>query len=541
MSVTNKKPSAYRHADNFGRLLHFCADIYGEKTAFSFKCGKEEKKTVSYSALFADVKKTAAFFSRSDLKGKRIALVSENCYEWIVSYFACVCLGGAAVALDKELSAGELSELLKRSRCHAVFYSKGYEEKVKAAAEENGLTQISASEVRQIIESGQESCDLDENIPPGTLASIVFTSGTTGDSKGVMLTHENLLSDAAAAADAVENYQKCLLVLPAHHTFGLVAGILVPMLKGCEVFICSSLRRITRELAFFQPQVLVVVPVIAETMYQKILTAAEAQGKTDKLKKAVRLSSFLLKCGIDIRKRLFRQVTASFGGALEGIVCGGAAVDPDCARGFQSLGIDFLNGYGITECSPIVSVNRKKANRIGSVGQPISCNSIRITEKDNDGIGNIEVKGKNVFGGYLDSDSAGVDDGWFKTGDLGRIDKDGFLYITGRKKNLIILSNGKNVSPEELENSLIHNKYIREIVVYEADGKITAEIFPDTNFSDEETENNINEAVNAFNKTVPAYKNIEKVIIRKSEFPKTAIKKIKRKYDKAEKGESVNV
>lgn len=540
MACHGEALSSCCHADSFHQMLLFCAERFAEKTAFSFRAGKDSVKRVCFSAFLADVRKVAAFFSRSGLSGKRIALVGENSYEWIVSYFACVCLRGVTVPLDKELSAGELSELLKRSRCDAVFYAKDYEEKIKAAAEENGLTRISASEVRQIIESGQESCDLDENIPPDTLASIVFTSGTTGDSKGVLLTHENLISDALSAADAVEDYQKCLLVLPAHHTFGLVAGIFVPMLKGCEVFICSSLRRTARELLFFKPQVLVAVPVIAETMYKKILTAAEAQGKLQRLKKAVRLSSFLLKFKIDIRKRLFHEVTASLGGALEGIVCGGAAVDLDCARGFQSLGIDFLNGYGITECSPIVSVNRKKANRIGSVGQPISCNSVRITGKDRNGIGSIEVKGKNVFGGYLGSGSAGFDAEWFPTGDLGRIDRDGYLYITGRKKNLIILSNGKNVSPEELENSLIHNQYIREIVVYEADGKITAEIFPDMTCCGGQIEKTINEAVNAFNKTVPAYKNIEKVIIRESEFPKTAIRKIKRKYEKEEQGETQN-
>ena len=260
------------------------------------------------------------------------------------------------------------------------------------------------------------------------------------------------------------------------------------------------------------------------------------------LKKAIRLSRILLKLGIDVRRKLFREILDSLGGELEGIVCGGAAVDPDCASGFEDFGIGFFSGYGITECSPIVSVNRKGANKIGSVGQPLSCNSIRITEKDENGVGNVEVKGTNVFSGYLDgkqNEKESFDNDWFRTGDLGRLDEDGFLTLTGRKKNLIILSNGKNVSPEELENALIHSRYISEVVVYEKDKKITAEIFPDRELCGGQTEEKLYEAVDGFNKTVPVYKNIEKVVIRDSAFPKTTTLKIKRKYESKKGDEAV--
>lgn len=543
MSRQSRGVTGFGKIESFNEMLRFCSDSFGDKTAFSFKYGKDEKKTVSFGEFYADVKKLGGEMTRLGLSGQRMALISENSYEWIVCYFACVCLGGAVVPLDKELSETELSSLLKRSGAKAVIYSKSYAEKAEAAAEKNGIVLLPLSEIRRIIDEAETGFEFKKNMPSDTPASIVFTSGTTGDSKGVLLTHKNLVSNAVSAAEAVENYKKCLLILPLHHTFGLVAGVFVPMLKGCEVFISSGLRRLTKDIAFFRPQAIVVVPVMAETIYQKIRTSAEANGKSEKLKKALKLSRFLRKFGIDLRRRLFKQIIDSLGGELQGIVCGGAAVGIDCAKGFEAFGIDFFSGYGITECSPIVSVNRKKANKIGSVGQALSCNSVRITAKDENGVGNVEVKGSNVFSGYLDGtqdEETCMDGGWFGTGDLGRLDRDGFLYLTGRKKNLIILSNGKNVSPEELESRLIRSRYISEVVVYEKEQKITAEIFPDRKHSDGQTEKRLYEAVDEFNKTVPAYKNIEKVVIRDSAFPKTSTMKIKRKYE-AEKGDEAIV
>ena len=536
-----RKPDRIESFESFNEMLRFCAERYGNKTAFSFKCAKDEKKSVSFAGFYSDVKKIGFELTRSGLAGQRIALIGENSYEWIACYFACVCLGGAVIPLDKELSENELSSLLKRSGAKAVFCSKGCTEKAEAAAE-NGLTVIPTQKIRLILNKSSSGFSLEKSIPPDTLAGVVFTSGTTGDSKGVLLTHKNLVSNAVAACEAVEDYTKCLLILPLHHTFGLVAGVLVPMLKGCEVFISAGLRRLTKDIAFFRPQAIVVVPVMAETVYKKIRANAEANGKSKMLKKAIRLSRILLKLGIDVRRKLFREILDSLGGELEGIVCGGAAVDPDCASGFENFGIGFFSGYGITECSPIVSVNRKGANKIGSVGQPLSCNSIRITEKDENGVGNVEVKGTNVFSGYLDgkqNEKESFDNDWFRTGDLGRLDEDGFLTLTGRKKNLIILSNGKNVSPEELENALIHSRYISEVVVYEKDKKITAEIFPDRKYCDGQTEKKLYEAVDGFNKTVPVYKNIEKVVIRDSAFPKTTTLKIKRKYENKKGDEAV--
>lgn len=523
-------------------MLRFCRTAFGDAAAFSFRTGKTEKQTVSFRSFYADVERLAGIFYNRGLAKKRIAVLGANSYEWIVAFFAVVCIGASAVPLDKELSDPELASVLKRSDCRAVLYSEEYAEKTVAAVCGSSLL-FSFNEIRSLMKTDGHGFCLPQKLPADTEAAVVFTSGTTGKSKGVLLTHKNLVCDAIGAAQAVENYRKCLLILPAYHTFGLVAGILVPMLKGCELFICSSIRRLSRDIAFFRPQALVLVPVMAETLYRKIWASAQAEGKEKALKKALTLSRILMKFHVDLRRRLFRNILDRLGGELQGIICGGAAAGEDYVRGFFDLGIDFFSGYGITECSPVVSVNRKNACRALSAGQPLSCNRIRITDKDENGIGGVEVWGENVFSGYLDSPDEEINsfcDGWFRTGDLGRIDKDGFLYLTGRKKNLIILSNGKNVSPEEIENVLIHNPNIGEIVVYEKDGKITAEIFPDKKNCGEQTEKKINDAVNEFNRSVPAYQSIEKVIIRDREFPKTSTMKIKRKYETNEKGEIVH-
>ena len=543
MSRKAEKKEPVFNLHSFNEMLLFCRDNFGESPAFSFRIRKEEKQTVSFNSFYSDVSRLSGAFSRLGLSGKRIALIGANSYEWIVSYFSVVCIGASVVPVDKEIPENELSSVFKRSGCAAVIYSTEYAEKTEACVRKDKLSLFPLRRIKELMKTEPDGFHLPDCLPRDTEAAVVFTSGTTGQSKGVLLSHENIISDAVAAARAVENYKKCLLILPAHHMFGLVAGILVPMLKGCELFISSSVRRLAKDVAFFRPQALVLVPIMAETMYKKIWASAEAAGKSKRMKSAIRLSRFLLKFHIDARRKIFREILASLGGELEGIVCGGAAVSEDCVNGFSDFGIDFFNGYGITECAPVVCVNRKNRCRARSVGQPLCCNEIRITDKDENGIGNIEVKGSNVFSGYLDSpdsEHSKTADGWFQTGDRGKTDMDGFLYLTGRKKNLIILSNGKNVSPEEIENALSHHNCIREIVVYEKGGKITAEIFPEGKNTAEQTEKTVNEAVDAYNRSVPTYKNIERVIIREHEFSKTPTMKIKREYETIKKGDNVH-
>ncbi|MCM1365234.1 MAG: AMP-binding protein [Faecalibacterium sp.] len=525
---------------NFAELLDFCAENGKDNTAFSYKITRKEKGEKSFFELRNDVFAISSALNCMGLTGERIAIIGENSIEWIESFLAICVSGNVAVPLDKELSADELEKLLKRSNCKAIFYSESYKKKIDIL--KDNLTQIgfiSFSSLHELIESSKKLSDNVTISPLGEndTAVIVYTSGTTGDSKGVMLSQNNLLSNASAAferlIDALQNCNKILLLLPMHHTFGLLTGIIVPLMKLGHAYICNSLRRVVNDMQAEKPDVLFVVPVIAETIYKKLIAEIEQQGKTKTFQKGIALNKAANRFGIDLSRKLFADIHEKFGGNMKAIICGGAPISTYYINGFQNIGIEFLNGYGITECSPIVSVNGfgKKHNKVGSVGAPLICNKVRISQPDADGIGNVEVLGDNVMLGYLDDEQATAETfngEWFITGDCGKLDKHGYLYLTGRKKNLIILSNGKNVSPEEIEEKLLLNDMIEEIVVFDSNGKITAELYPNQElFNGDEKE--IYAVIDEYNKTVPPYKNIEKIVIRQTEFEKTSTMKIKRK------------
>lgn len=522
---------------SFYDLLDYSALNGGDDTAFSFKKNKTDVERKSFISFRLDILKLARSFLNIGLGKTKIAIIGENSISWIEAFFAINMAGSVIVPLDKDLVADELTELINRSKCTAIIYSKSYENKIEAIKQrKTDLTYICFSDICRLIDdidnvSEYEFSPVDEN----DTALIVFTSGTTGGSKGVMLSQKNLLSNAVSAFDMLyESLKNCTcvtVVLPFHHTFGLLTGVIVPMMKLGNAFICGSLRRIVSDIKLMQPDILFLVPVIAETILKKIWLEAAKQEKDEKLRKGIKFSNALRHFGIDIRSKIFSDVHANFGGKLKTIICGGAPLSTDCIKGFDDIGIEVMNGYGITECSPIVSVNGVgRKNRPGSAGIPLSCNKVRITSPDVDGIGDIEVCGSNVMKGYLDDSQATSDafDGeWFLTGDCGKIDKNGFLYLTGRKKNLIILSNGKNVSPEELEEKLCYNNLIEEVVVCEKDGKITAQIYPNQELYSG-NEKDIFDIVDKINRTVPPYKNIEKIIVRSSPFEKTTTMKIKR-------------
>lgn len=305
----------------------------------------------------------------------------------------------------------------------------------------------------------------------------------------------------------------------------------------CGVFdyICSDLKDVVGDFKKYSPQNFSAVPLVIEMIYKTIWSTAEKQNKTKMLKKGLKISNALLSRGIDVRRKIFKEIIDNLGGNLETIICGGAALDPTYQKGLFELGINVINGYGITECSPVVTVNRNDYFRLGSCGQALPCNQIKISNPDSDGVGEVYVKGKNVMRGYYnepEETAKTFDNGWFKTGDYGRIDNDGFLYITGRKKNLIILANGKNVSPEEIEEKLSRNDVINEVLVYEEDGAITAEFF--LNEENPNAKLSAAKAIKEYNAVAPSYKHITKTKFRDTEFPKTTTLKIKRNYAKKE-------
>lgn len=525
-----KNYNLYNHTPVYTikELLEFCVKTYGGKEAFVYE-NKKQNVSISFTTFKEDVDTFGSYLFDAGFTNSKIAVFGENSYEWILTYFSVVCGKNIIVPIDKELDADSVVELLLDSESEALVYSNTYADiieqlKVKVP----NITYISMNDISDFIEKGKtllpDGDYINAKISKDDLASIVYTSGTTGKSKGVMLTHNNFCSCMYGASCNVTLNGTSLLVLPLHHTFGLVASVFAVMYYGYPIYINRSIRKLTNDFKKCQPQHLFAVPLVVETLYKSIWATAKKQGKDKALRLLIKISNGLRKCGIDLRKQFFKSVISALGGKLELIVSGGAPINEKYIKEFDSLGITVLNGYGITECGPIVAVNRNKFNIWGSVGLPLSCNEVKISES-----GEILVKGENVMAGYYHSDEENQKvfvDGWFKTGDIGFIDEYGALHITGRIKNLIILANGENIAAEELEEKIYGISYVKEVLVYEKDELITAEVYLDEDETD--GKNRINLDIQKINRTLPLTKNIGNIIVRDTEFPKTTTKKIKR-------------
>ena len=517
--------------NNLKELINLSAWKYGDNTAFSFEQGRKIKK-ISYRKFKSDIDSLAATFLNNGFNNSKIALIGENSYEWIVSYFAIVTSGNVVVPLDKELSVTEIRNLINHSDAELIIFANNFLHVAKYLQQnEVSIKQyIDMNDLTELIKTATNIASVSNiTINNDSLAALMYTSGTTGAPKGVMLSHRNIATNTMATGQLYEVYDS-MLVLPLHHIFGFVGGICVPIHQGSEVFINSGLKNILSDLEICTPTSLSLVPLFIESFYKKIWETAAKKGKDELLKKLIKISNGLLKIGIDVRRKLFKSVLQSFGGNLAVIVSGGAPIDQKYAKGFRDFGITILNGYGITECSPVVAVNRNGYYRDGSVGKVLPHCQVKIADQDKNGHGEILVKGDTVMLGYYKNEQATTEsfDGlWFKTGDIGYLDKDGFLYVSGRKKNLIILSNGKNVYPEEIEFDLINNiPYIEEVVVHAQNNILVAEVYLGKNNSDCALK--IDSDISIFNKTQVRFKNIGKTIIRDTEFPKTTTKKIKR-------------
>ena len=506
------------------------------------------------------------------LKDAFIAVAGENRYEWCVAYLAVVNGTGVVVPLDRELPVNEIENLLKRSRSSAVVFSGKLENEMKKVREtlssvkyyinmdqeedEDGFLSYKKliSRGRELLENGNREY-LDAQIDPDVMSILLFTSGTTDLAKGVMLSHRNICSNIMAVCSSI--YIDCndsaLSILPLHHTYECTAGFLVMVYNGCTISFNEGLKHIAKNLKETRPTLLILVPLILENMYKKIWEQAGKQrGMKTKLKLALFFSNILFGLfGIDLRKKLFRPILDNIGGRVRLIISGAAAIDPRVSKGLRSMGIKVIQGYGLTECSPIVTVGREANIRDDSIGQPLPGVEVRIDSPDRDGIGEIVVKGENVMLGYFENKLATdrvLKDGWLYTGDLGKVDKDGFFTITGRKKNVIVTKNGKNVFPEEVEAYLNKSPYILESMVW---GKVDentdetlvcAQIVPDydvlreklktDNISPDEVFNIISNEVKSINRSMPLYKHIKQFTIRETEFAKTTTKKIKRYLEK---------
>ncbi len=540
-------------------LVESVADRYPNRDAFSFRKKPQDELAarISYPMFRDDIRALGTAFAARGWTGKHCVLIGKLSYSWVCSYFALLAIGAVVVPLDKDWNAEDLADTAKQADCEVLLCDAALSEKadaivrnckIKAPVLLDGTDGETIADLmregKHRLKTGDRSY-FEAEYDPAKLSVLVFTSGTTGSGKGVMLSQSNIMADLYAGLQTVELSLKTIAALPPHHTYGCHVGLVAHLADGCEVYLSDGLRYIQREMRTEKPEHLTLVPLFVETFYRKIISSAKEQGKYALLCRMMKASNAMRHVGIDARRGLFKSVLSSFGGELRMIICGGAPLSHEIISTFDALGITILNGYGITECSPLVSVvgNMQKAKGAGCVGTPLSCNQIKLRDLNANGEGEICIKGDNVMLGYYKNDAATAeafdDADYFRTGDYGKFDKDGMLYITGRLKNLIILSNGKNVYPEEIESALSATHGISEVVVYEGKSRkgvehnmIVAEIFPDADYL---KKNGISDArayfqaaVDTFNRTAVAYKKISILKIRETEFPKNTLRKILR-------------
>ena len=516
MLTTEALQRCYRQIDTVDLRTILEVRVANDPEGIAFVYGDGEAETKKSCRQFYSEVLALASYLHDRHQHAKIALIGENSYEWIVCFFATIISDNIIVPLDKDLPPTELNELVDRCSCDLLIHSQIYADVARELCGNRSLASLSMAEIRNVL-SRAGRMEFAHRRDPEDTCAIFFTSGTTGTPKGVMLSERNISHDSYYSAFDLWLEGDSVLTLPLHHTFSLAVGVMGAYICGHAVCISKGIRYFASELEKRHPASLCVVPLYLETLYKRIWRQAKIDGLEGKLKWALRLSRALRKIGIDVRRRLFKTVLDKLGGKLVDIICGGAYLDQSYIDFFDDIGVNIYNGYGITECSPIVSVNRAEKRVAHSVGKPVSCLKVATIN------GEICVRGDAVMLGYYDDARATHDalvDGWFHTGDLGYID-DGYIFITGRKKNLIILSNGKNVSAEELEERLTRIDAVSEVVVRNENDRIVAEIYSkEGKTADAEVE--------ALNRTLPPYKRIAEIRYRDAEFAKTTTQKIKR-------------
>ncbi len=544
----------------FREMAENVANKYPDRIAVSYRENPkdEEAVRVTFAQSRDRIRDLGTGMIEAGCRDAHVALIGEASYDWMCSYYALMAVGAVSVPIDKELPAEDILGILERAECTHIFYSPVAEEKIASIRDRMTFTKQFVCFGESAIEGSTRLSDMiarggelyrggdngyyDYEIDPDRLATIVFTSGTTGKGKGVMLSQRNITSDMQQGMYLFHVEGKTMFVLPPHHTFGSTVNFVGHYAQGIEVYISSGTRYLLNELKAEKPTHLVLVPLFVETLYKRIWQTAEKSGKADIHRKAIKISNGLLKVGIDMRQKLFKDVLSAFGGRLEMIICGGAALNQELIDDFESMGIVILNGYGITECAPLISCNRNQYRKNGSVGAPIIGGEVKIADPDENGEGEICYKGPNVMLGYYKEPEATAtvfdEEGYFHTGDWGRLDEEGWIFITGRLKNIIILANGKNVYPEEIEYEIRNVPGVSEVVVYAGESKnekreiIVAEIFPDEETIEKlgitDVKAYFTEEVKKINDRMPPYKAVGHIKLRKEEFIKNTSRKITR-------------
>ena len=563
----NRKVYQSRPVKNYRELVEYSCSNYAKNIAYKYKKDYTAKDVEyiekTYEQTGKDIKYLSTALLDMGLEKKRIALIGNNSYSWCISYLAITCGNMIVVPMDKALPDNEIENLIRRSESEVVICDKKYIdnlERIKTENTNNLKTIICTEEIednriikiedllkkgKELIENGDtkyENIEIDEN----EMSIMLFTSGTTNEPKAVMLSQANICADLTDIASWVKIYDTDTLLsfLPIHHTFECTITFLYGFYSGATVAFCDGLKYIQKNLAEYKVSVFVAVPLVLETMYKKIQKAVEEQGKTKLINKMTKISNALLKCKIDIRKIVFKQILDNFGGNLRVVLYGAAPMNKETIIGFNNLGISLVQGYGLTETSPVISAETDKEKRPGSVGLALPSLQVKIEDKDENGEGEITVKGPVVMLGYYKNDEETnkvLKDGWFRTGDYGYIDDDGFIYITGRKKDIIVLRNGKNVYPQEIEFLINKIPYVAESLVYSRDKSKTdtmlcAKIVYDKEhikeFLGEKTEKEykeiIWEEIKKINQTLPVFKHIKNITITTAPLAKTTTQKVKR-------------
>jgi len=533
----------------FRDMIEGLAQKYDQNPAISWYTRKREEKGVTYRQLCDDVRSLQEMLIRKGLCGKHLAIVGENSYEWLLVYLAAAYCGSVAVCIDTEQPDETILQMLKMADVSAVFLTEAYEEICREyLGNDKNLFYLSGKanrlqNVKEMLEEGnivwkegKQNFEIGKAVNPDATAAIVFTSGTTSYSKPVMLSQSAILTNASDALANVKVGESAFTSLPFYHTYGLTCSVLSMLITGTHLYINGNMRTLMKDMQEASPHTLLTVPLILETLHSKIWLSLEQNGKAESFKKLMQLQKALWKAGIRKRFKIMDTIREKSVGSIRLVICGGAHVSKQIMEEFACMGVTVLQGYGITECGPLVSVNRNKANRLDSVGLVTANCEVRIED------GEILVRGKNLMTGYYkfpELTAEVMKDGWFCTGDLGEIDKDGFLFITGRKKNLIVFKNGKKVSPEKLEEKIMKLPMVQDVVVYGAangvssdDVQLVASIYPDgektKGMASYEILEALQEQINEINNDLPLYQQIQMINIREQEFSKTALKKIKR-------------
>ena len=561
-----RKPNhKYMEFTDLKEMLKKTGEIYADRPAYMYKTDKEGCfRYITHKEFRDDINALGTSLINLGLKNKRIAVISENRYEWGVAYLSIVTGTGVVVPLDKALPNNEIESSIVRSEVEAIFYSKKYNE-VMESIKEKGNTKVKyfismdlekkendIYSQKELIEQGKLQIEkgnrefLDAKIDNESMQIMLFTSGTTAMSKAVMLSQKNICSNLMDIAGSIkiDENDRFLSFLPLHHTFECTVGFLYPISKGGVIAFCEGIRHIADNIKEYRISAMISVPILYETMYKKLIKGIEKKGKLEKVKKGIKISQFLLKFGIDVRKKLFKEIHDNFGGNARLFVAGGAALDPETEKGFNELGFTMYQGYGLTESSPVIATEDDKYQKIGSIGKALPSLEVKIEDPNEEGVGELLAKGPSIMLGYYDNEEATketLEDGWLHTGDLAKIDKDGYIFISGRKKFVIVLKNGKNIYPEELETLVNKIAGIKESFVYgrledDGDYKICSKIVYDKELvegiygtaDEEKLTELIWQEVKKVNKTMPAYKYIREISITDKELIKTTTQKIKR-------------